>query len=101
MKPEDSAWLRLTNAARQGAPASENEQAPFGFSTRMAALAAGKPSARPSWQSGVSFAGWRALGVALVLMLLSIAANYSSMSNVAETDQESVVDPVADLLASS
>lgn len=100
MKPRDTAWMRLSNAARQ-APDSPDDKAPFGFSTRVAALAMTRPASRPPWQVSLGFASWRALGVALTLMLLSILANYSATTSVADTDQDTIVDPVGDVLASS
>ena len=97
MKTPNSAWLRLVAAARQ-APTSGDDSAPFGFSTRVAALAMAVE--RPSMHAMVNRLSWRALGVALMLMVFSIAANYSALTVVGESDQDPL-DLVADVLTSS
>jgi hypothetical protein len=97
MKTSASAWQRLAAAARH-TPEEIDAAAPFGFSTRVAALAlASEQSAEcatvnPFW--------WRALGAALALMIFSVAANYSSISLTAEGDQDPF-DPVAEVLTAS
>jgi len=94
MKTSNSAWQRLVVAARQ-APVAADDAAPYGFSTRVAALAmAGE---RPSLQSSLNHFSWRALGFSLMLMIVSIVANYSSVTTVADNDQE-FVDPVEEIL---
>lgn len=99
MIPRDSAWSRLTKAARQ-APETPVEAAPFGFSTRVVSLAMSDGSRRNSWQGAFVRSAWRGLGIALMLMFLSIAANFSSLSSAAENEQDSVIDPVGEVLAS-
>jgi hypothetical protein len=97
MKINTTAWQRLVAAARQ-APDASDVAAPFGFSTRVAALA--MAAERPSIQAMLTRLSWRALGVALMLMIFSIAANYSSLSSAGDGDQDSL-DPVAEVLTSS
>jgi hypothetical protein len=97
MKNSTSAWQRLVVAARH-APDTADEAAPFGFSTRVAALALA--AERPSMRALVNRLSLRALGVALALMIFSIAANYSSLSLSADADQDSF-DPVAEVLTTS
>jgi hypothetical protein len=97
MKISTSVWQRLVVAARE-APYTGDEAAPFGFSTRIAALA--MAAERPTMRAMVNRLSWRALGVALMLMIFSIAANYSSVSLAGDNDQDPL-DPVADVLTSS
>lgn len=100
MKPIDSAWLRLAHAVRR-APVADDDKAPFGFSTRVAALAMGSVSARPPLGVALGSLSWRALGLAVMLMVLSIAANYSALGSTSDSYQDSVVDPVSDILTPS
>ena len=97
MKTSTSAWQRLVAAARQ-APESGDDAAPYGFSTRVAALALA--AERPTLGSALNRFSWRALGFSLVVMLLSIVANYSSVTTTAENEQDSF-DPVAEILTLS
>ena len=97
MKTSASAWQRLAAAARH-TPEKNDVAAPFGFSTRVAALA--MAAEQPALRAMVNPLWWRALGAALVLMIFSIAANYSSISLTADGDQDPF-DPVAEVLTSS
>jgi len=83
MNPNDSAWQKLTAAARR-APVEPDVAAPFGFATRVAALAmaAGRRPAIPVLER----LSWRALGVAALLALISAAANYSSFAKTVDDD---------------
>jgi hypothetical protein len=77
MKPTDFQWQRLARAARRATDARD-EAAPYGFATRVAAQAfAAKDSANPILER---FA-WRALGLACLVAVLGIAANYSLPQN--------------------
>ena len=96
MKNSNSAWQRLIVAARQ-APLAGDDAAPYGFSTRVAALAMAAVE-RPSLRSSLNRFSWRALGFSLMLMIVSIVANYSSVTTVAENEQDSAYDPVEELL---
>ncbi len=97
MKNTSSAWQRLTTAARQ-VPDSGDGAAPYGFSTRVSALAmaADIPNA-PSSLNGFS---WRALGFALAVMIVSIVTNYSSVTAEADSEQ-AFVDPADEVLTLS
>ena len=99
MKTPNSAWQRLVVAARQ-APISGDEAAPYGFSTRVAALGLAAVE-RPSLQSSLNHFSWRALGFSLMLMIVSIAANYTSVTTVTENDQDATIDPVEEYLTLS
>jgi len=88
-------WSRLTAAARR-APDDRGDTAPYGFSTRVAALALAPERNVASLFERFAF---RALGVACLLALLSVAVNYSILTKptLAE-DEPTTDDPVAALL---
>ncbi len=95
-------WSRLVAAARLASTERE-AQAPYGFATRMAALAAAQP--RAGMSSLLERFSLRALGVATLLALVSVAANYKAVSNVFRGDEglsattDSVIgDPVGDIV---
>jgi hypothetical protein len=69
-------WSRLTKAARTVRDARDTS-APYGFATRVAALALGQESRVASLLDLIAL---RALGVACLLAVLSIAVNYSEVS---------------------
>jgi hypothetical protein len=77
MKPTDFQWQRLVRAARRAAD-DRDEAAPYGFATRVAAQAL---AARESSSPILEQFAWRALGVACLVAVLGIAANYSLLSN--------------------
>jgi len=76
MNKYDQAWRRLAAAARRGAPARD-ESAPYGFSTRVAALAFSGDREAPSAFARLSL---RAAVVACLLAVAAVAANYSAIS---------------------
>ena len=84
MNQEDLAWQKLVAAARQIRD-DRDETAPYGFSTRVAALAM-------ATQPQVSIAtildrfSWRALGIASVLAIGSVGVSYGSWSTSTEED---------------
>ena len=80
-------WSRLVAAART-VKDDRDTTAPYGFSTRVTALAFA--SARTS--SLVERFALRALGVACVLALLSVAVNYSALNRTAAAADEEMVD---------
>jgi len=97
MKPiePDHSWHRLTAAARR-APVETVAAAPYGFATRIAALAL---AADRSGRSLFERFALRAVGVASLLAFASVCANFSALT--AEADEETIVigdDPVALLL---
>ncbi|MBI5382837.1 MAG: hypothetical protein HZA31_13140 [Opitutae bacterium] len=87
-------WDRLTAAARQ-LPDTRDTSAPYGFATRVAALAMTAP--RPSLGIMMERFSFRALGVAVVLMLVSVAANYTALAS-AFTEETELRDPIAEVL---
>ncbi len=83
MKNEFTGWSRLVAAARQ-LPDDRDTAAPYGFSTRVAALAMAPE--RQVWRSLFDRLSWRALGVAGVLALLSVATNFASAGSSTDDD---------------
>jgi hypothetical protein len=70
-------WARLTTAARTVRD-DRDTSAPFGFATRVAALAMGQDRKMASL---FDLFALRALGVACLLAVISVAMNYSELSN--------------------
>lgn len=98
MNPADphQPWQRLIAAARR-APSGRDARAPYGFSTRVAALAFAVE--RPAASLFERFAP-RAVIFAGLLALGSVALNYSAISTV-HAEEDVVLfsgDPVATLL---
>ena len=88
-------WSRLAAAARR-APDDRETAAPFGFATRIAALALAQERVVSSIFDRFAL---RALGVACLLALLSVAVNYSELAKASSADEELPAnDPVALLL---
>jgi hypothetical protein len=102
MNPSDPRhpWARLTAGARRAPADARDAAAPFGFSTRLAALAfaAERPVA-----SLIERFSLRALGFASLLALASVAANYSALAASVSDDEPALTgdDPVAVLLDAS
>jgi hypothetical protein len=88
-------WTRLVTAARQ-APDDRDTTAPYGFATRVAALAA---SSDRKFGSVFERFALRAVGIAGLLAALSVAVNYAELSKAtaSSTDEEILPsdDPVA------
>ncbi len=96
MNDNEKAWQRLVSAARR-APAEAGEPAPFGFSTRVAALAFDAQRAPASAFARLSL---RAAGVACLLAAIAVGANYSAIMG-AFTDEPASADnddPVAEVV---
>lgn len=96
MNKYDKAWQELAAAARR-APAGGDNSAPFGFSTRVAALAfdPGRPS--PSIFGRLAP---RAAAVACLFAVVAVGVNYSAIKGAFE--DEPVVaandDPIAEVV---
>ena len=69
-------WARLNQAARQ-APVDGDTAAPFGFATRVAALALARDFRVASLFDRFAL---RAVGIASILAILSVAVNYPAVS---------------------
>lgn len=78
MNPNDPRhpWMRLTAAARQ-VQDERDATAPYGFATRIAALASAR-TAKPT--SLFDAFALRALGVAALLAVFSVAMNYQTLT---------------------
>jgi uncharacterized membrane protein YcjF (UPF0283 family) len=99
MKPHlpSNPWTRLVVAARQ-VPDERDSAAPYGFATRVAALAF---SSERRVGSAFDRFALRALGVAFLLTVATLASNISVVTDLfAKQDTVSLVteDPVAELV---
>jgi hypothetical protein len=96
MNPHDRSWQRLVEAARKAPPAGD-ESAPFGFSTRLAALAFEQ---RPAPSSVFGRTAFRAAGISCLLAVAAVGANFSAI--VGAFDEDAAVaaadDPVAEVV---
>jgi len=93
-------WARLTAAARTVTD-DRDTAAPYGFATRVSALAFAAERRQASLLERFSL---RALGIACLLTIGTVAANYSVVSNLFNNEETSLVttgtgdDPVAELV---
>ncbi|MDO8539362.1 MAG: hypothetical protein Q7S40_02895 [Opitutaceae bacterium] len=90
-------WSRLTTAARQVRD-ERDTSAPYGFPTRIAALAYARDRRVASLMERFAL---RAVGVSCVIALLSVALNYHALSGptVAATPTEDFTLPTYDAVA--
>lgn len=88
MTPEDLAWQKLVTAARRVRD-DRDEAAPYGFSTRVVAMA--MAARETSMGSIFERFSWRALGLAGLLAITSVAANYAWVSGTA-TEEDLLSD---------
>lgn len=96
MKTNNHPWSRLVLAARS-APAPLEDQAPFGFATRVSSQAFAQE--RPSAFAVLERLSIRGLAVAGVLAMLALAANYSLLTHRGEEDVgAALADPVTEML---
>jgi hypothetical protein len=96
VKAHEKSWQRLVEAARRAPPAGD-EAAPYGFSTRVAALAFEKA---PPQASVFGRMALRAAGVACLLALVAVGLNYSAIKGAFEDDAAVAAndDPVAEVV---
>jgi hypothetical protein len=88
-------WSRLTAAARQVSD-DRDSAAPYGFATRVAALAFSQERSPVSLFERFAL---RAVGVSALLALLSVTANYTALTNSPAPDDAMLFDdPVAELV---
>ena len=97
MKNFDDKWRQLTVAA-QRAPVEGDAAAPYGFATRIAARA--MRDERPVMIAMFSRFSVRALYVACLLTLVSVAANYLAFAGT-EDDEQASLDPVSEVLTNA
>lgn len=93
MNPSDQKWTRLTAAARS-VPDARDTSAPYGFATRVAALAFAQERAG----SLLERFSLRALGLAALLALVCVAANLSTVTNLLGDEGATADDPVAEII---
>jgi hypothetical protein len=95
MNPADKSWEKLVAAARR-APARD-ESAPFGFSTRVAALAF---SQRDPGSSIFARLSLRAAAVACILAVAAVAANFSAIKGALSDDAQTAApdDPIGEVV---
>ena len=93
MNPSDQKWQRLAAAARRASDAGE-VAAPYGFATRVAARALASAPAG----SLLERFSLRALGLAALLAVACVAANYSTVVNLFRGDAALADDPVAEVV---
>ncbi len=97
MKDFDYRWQRLVTAARN-APAADGGAAPYGFATRIAAQAMNEtPSLMVAVFGRFSV---RALYLACLLTLVSVAANYLAFAGSAD-DEQNLIDPVSEVFTNA
>ena len=92
----DQAWRKLVAAARR-APPPADEAAPFGFSTRVAALAFDGARPAPSAFARLSI---RAAGVACLLAVVAVVVNFSAITGAFEDEPAAAGgdDPVSEVV---
>ena len=96
MNKNEQSLQRLMAAARRAPPANGDESAPYGFSTRVAALAFAQGEARPSAFARLAL---RAAFVAGALAIAAVAINYSDITSAFETDSSAANDdPIAEVV---
>lgn len=95
MNLSDQKWSRLVAAARS-AQDPRDAAAPYGFATRVAALALGQRRA----VSLLERFSLRALGLAALLAVVCLAANFSTLTTLFrdEAATPTTDDPVAEVL---
>lgn len=98
MNKNNQAWHRLVEAARKAPGDPRDVSAPFGFSTRVAALAFAGPQERP-WYALFDRVSLRAVCVAGLLAAASVAANLTPVLRAFEDDVYAAHDPVVEVLA--
>jgi hypothetical protein len=96
MKPDPTSWQKLVAAARRAPPAGD-PSAPFGFSTRVAALAF---EPRPAPVSNFARLSLRAAAVAGLLAVAAVAANFSAIKGAFDDDSAppTADDPIAEVV---
>jgi hypothetical protein len=94
MNPLDQRWMRLTEAARRAGD-DRDTAAPYGFATRVAALALAPERAAASLLEKFSL---RALGLAALLAAVCVAANFSTVVGLIRGETASSDDPVAEIV---
>lgn len=98
MKNFDARWQQLVAAARQ-APVADDVTVPFGFATRVAARAF--EGEGPGLLAALGRFSVRALWLACLLTLASMAVNYLGAAWGDDESDQALFDPVAETLSSA
>ncbi len=98
-QPSDSAWQRLVAASRQ-IPDDRDTTAPYGFSTRIASLAACQP-ATPSLSFALDRFSLRALALACLIMTTGLVSSYSLSASSADEEDVANQDLVSEIINQS
>lgn len=98
MNNDLQSWDRLVSAARRAPSDSRDVSAPYGFSSRLAALAMAQPAERP-WFALFDRVSLRAVGVAAALALASVVTNLTPVLKAFDDDFFAAQDPVVEVLA--
>ena len=98
MNDFEARWQRLVTAARL-APVAEDAAEPYGFATRVAARALS--AERPGLLAVFGRFSLRALWLACLLTLASVAVNYVGAASGDDEADQVQLDPVAEVLAAS
>lgn len=97
MNTPHPAWSRLVAAARRAPADTRDAVAPYGFATRVAALAFAQAAERPL-ATLFDRLSYRALGYAGLLAVAAVAANLVPILNAIEEEAAAVGDPVVEML---
>lgn len=97
-KKADLAWQRLVAAARTAPTLKDETTVPYGFATRVAALAFVTPTPMPARILFERFS-WKALVVSALLMILCLASALPFLtSSSSQDDVTTLADPVAEVV---
>ncbi|HZZ19932.1 MAG TPA: hypothetical protein VFE25_11205 [Opitutaceae bacterium] len=92
----DNSWQKLAAAARRAPAAKADESAPYGFSTRVAALAFQQ---QPSGGNAFARYSVRAAAFACALALGAVAINYTAIKGAFSDDASSATDdPISEVV---
>ncbi len=96
MNKFERTWQKLAAAARRAPPVGD-ESAPYGFSTRVAAMAF-SAERRPA--SSFARLSLRAAAVACLLAVVAVAVNYSAIAGAFDDDSAVAAndDPIAEVV---
>lgn len=96
MKTHPDPWQRLVAAAREADPSEGPVDVPVGFATRVLAQARSRP---PGGNGYVEKLAWRILAMASCITLLSLFWSITPSTNTTASNDEQLVDPVAEVIA--
>ena len=99
MKTNPPEWFRLVTVARRAVD-DRDVSAPYGFATRVVTQA--MAATRPAADLLIERFSWRALGIAALLVIVSVAANLNPILASHEDDDAAALgDPVGEVISLS